>query len=282
MRLLTFLFLTCCVVSVAASAATTSVTSFPAGFPNLADQPEGWVVAPPGRPFPSILSDLRDLRTSLRKNNKKEIEADVGNYRSLAGWKGDVHGKTTVFHTGIEGNGYFVMRQEDQRFPLQSSDGLIGVYGEAVRGEDMFQFRFTHISAHLSDGLFGVRNRIVYTREFASLRYARQWGFTRPYIGYSVLVHTKPELPRHSGQVGFYSIFPAHWGAMHPYFGTDLKIHGQEEGTTFNISGGIAIVSSLGAPPLRVVANYLKGHDLRGQFFNEKTEKFSAGIELDL
>ncbi len=254
---------------------------FPAGFMSPPDQGEGWVALPPGRPFPSLLTDPRDLKLALRKNSKGEIEADVGGYRSFAGWKGQIAGRSTVLHTGLEGNGYFQLKQEGSKFPLHSSDGLIGVYGEAIRGLSLYQVRFTHLSAHLSDGLYGIRERFVYTRETLSLRFARQFDFVRAYVGYHFLVHTQPVLPRHSLQLGFYSILPWHWKRLHPYLGADLRLRNEQEGDTFALSGGVALVSSLGAPPLRLAVSYLKGHDLRGQFFREQTEKWNFGLEMD-
>lgn len=254
---------------------------FPAGFMAPPDQPEGWVALPPGRPFPSLLSDPRDLKLALRKNSKDELEADVGGYRSFAGWKGKMKGRDTVIHLGLEGNAYFLLHQQGVKFPLFSSDGLIGVYGDAIRGLWLYQVRFTHVSAHLSDGLFNIRQRFTYTRETLSLRVARQLGVIRAYAGYHFLVHTKPELPRHSLQLGAYSILPWHWWRLHPFVGGDIRIRNAEEGTTYQLTTGAALVSSMGAPPLRLALAYLKGHDLRGQFFREKTEKLSLGLEMD-
>lgn len=254
---------------------------FPAGFMIPPDQPEGFVALPPGRPFPTLASDPRDLKIGLIKNSKDEIEANIGGYRSLVGWKGNIKDRSTVIHGGIEGNGYFLMRQEGSKFPLHSSDGLIGLYAEAIRGLTMYQLRYTHVSAHLSDGLFGVRQRIFYTRETLSLRLARQLDVFRVYGGYHYLVHTEPKIPKHSLQAGFYSILPWHWQKLHPYFGADLKVRNKEEGTTYTIVGGGALVSSLGAPPVRLAVNYTKGHDLRGQFYKEKSEKWGFGLEMD-
>lgn len=239
----------------------------------------GWSALPHGRPFGILLSDPRDLKLGLRGNNKSEIEADVGGYRSLAGWRGE---NGTEFHTGIEGGAYFQMRKAGSNFPLHSSDGLIGIYAEAAREAWALQFRYTHISAHLSDGLTSVRDRILYTREYIALRLARQIDWVRVYAGYQVLVHTKPELPRHMLQLGGYAILPMHWGIVHPYLGADLRVRGAEEGTTYQLGAGVALVSEQGTPPVRIAAHYLKGHDLRGQFYNEKTEKWIFGLDLDL
>ncbi|MGZ3658292.1 MAG: hypothetical protein ACXVCS_22255, partial [Bdellovibrionota bacterium] len=213
-------------------------------FPALPEMPEGWSALPRGRPFPVLPSDPRDLKLGLRENNKGELEADVGGYRSVAGWRG----ADLALHLGIEGNGYFQMRHDGSKFPLASSDGLVGLYGEAARGPWAYQLRYTHISAHLSDGLFGVRTPFVYTREFLQLRAALSLGYFRPYAGYQILTHTAPELPRHSLQLGGYEILPAHYGIVHPYFGADLRIRNAQEGTTFELGAGAALLSHLGAP----------------------------------
>jgi hypothetical protein len=173
------------------------------------------------------------------------------------------------------------MHQEGAKFPLHSSDGLIGIYAEAIRDLWMYQLRYTHISAHLCDGVTAVRPKIYYTRETLSLRLARQFGFVRAYLGYHFLAHTEPKLPKSSGQAGFYAVFPWHWLRIHPYFGADLKVRSKQEGTTYTISGGGALVSTLGAPPVRLAVNYTKGHDLRGQYYMEKTEKWIFGLEMD-
>ncbi|MGZ3693172.1 MAG: DUF1207 domain-containing protein [Bdellovibrionota bacterium] len=283
-RILALFFFLVCSISQGAETVPLSQDAFnpfPPGFMIPPDQPEGYVALPPGRPFPSLPSDPRDLKLSLLKNSKDEIEASVGGYRSLVGWKGDISGRSTVIHAGLEGDGFFLMRQEGSKFPLHSSDGLIGLYAEGIRGLNMYQLRYTHVSAHLSDGLFGLRQRIFYTRETLSLRLARQLDIFRVYAGYHYLVHTEPKVGKHSLQAGFYGILPMHWLSLHPYFGGDLKVRNADEGTTYNIILGGALVSSLGSPPLRLAVNYTKGHDLRGQFYKEKTEKWSFGLEMD-
>lgn len=238
----------------------------------------GWTAIPSGRPFGVLPSDPRDLKLGLRGNNKSEMEGDVGGYRSLVGWCDDER----RFAAGIEGAAFFQMRKEGSKFPLHSSDGLFGLYGETASGPWAWQLRFTHISAHLSDGLSGVRPHFVYSREFLALRVAHDFGWLRPYAGYQLLVSTKPALPRHMFQIGAYTYLPAGWGLARPYLGADLRVRGAEEGTTLVLGAGVALVTESGAPPVRIAAQYLKGHDLRGQFYREKTEKWIFGLDLDI
>lgn len=257
-------------------------STHPEGFPADPDQPYGNSVLPPGRPFPSLPSDPRDLKIGFRKTDDSRWEADVGGYRSLYGWKGDVSGKPLLLHVGIEGNAYFTMRQQNARFPLESSDGLFGAYVEALRGRWLYQLRFTHISAHLSDGSPDVTRSIRYSREFLALRAAYQWHWVRPYIGLHYLVHTIPDgVPKPGLQFGFYAIAPLSFYRLHPYFGADMRMRGGAEGSTLTLSSGMALASTLGAPLMRFFFQFMVGHDLRGQFFDKEIRKLSAGFELD-
>lgn len=246
------------------------------------DQAEGSVILPKSRPFAPLPTDPRDLKIGFRKTSRAKVEADVGGYRSIYGWKGEVRGKSLVFHTGIEGNAYFTMRREGSRFPLESSDGLFGLYAEATRNNWFYQVRFTHISAHLSDGSPDVLRNIRFSREFLVLRAARQVRWVRPYIGLIYLVHTIPhDVDKVGGQAGFYAIPPIPWKLFHPYFGMDFRGRGGREGSTWNFAAGLTMSSSNSAPPIRFALSYLTGHELRGQFFDRKVRQFSGGLELE-
>jgi len=252
------------------------------GFPALPEMQAGWSFLPQGRPFGILPSDPRDIHLGLFKNNKSELEADLGGYRSVVGWRGEVDGRPFSFQAGIEGAAYFQMVQQGSKFPLDSSDGLLGIYGEASSGPWAYQLRYTHISAHLVDGLFGVQNPFIYTREFIEARASRRIDWIRPYVGYEFLTHSAPVLPKSSLEIGTYGIPDLHWGTLHPYFGADLRVRNAQEGTTFQLGTGAAFVSAHGAPPLLITASYLKGHDLRGQFYNQPTEKWLFGLDLEI
>lgn len=257
-------------------------SAYPEGFIPNPDQESSSEFLPRGRPFPPLPTDPRDLKLGIRKNSLQQVEGDIGGYRSIYGWKSEVNGSPLVLHTGIEGNAYFTMRHSGSKFPLESSDGLFGLYAEAVRNAWFYQLRFSHISAHLADGAANVTQAIVYSREFLDLRIAHQMDWIRPYAGIIELVHSLPGgLPAFGEQVGFYAIPNFHWGQAHPYLGSDYRHRGGREGSTLNFSAGVLLASTQKAPPIRIAANYLTGHDLRGQFFDQYIHKFSVGLELD-
>ena len=245
-------------------------------------RPAEWEVLPFGRPFPTLPTDPRDLKIGIRRNTLRQIEADIGGYRSLAGYTHNVRGETLALHIGVEGNAYFVLTQEGQKFPLNSSDGLLGIYGDAAWKDWQAQVRFTHLSAHLGDGVNPPRTRIPFSRETASLRIAKYFSFIRAYLGYHYLIHTEPLLPRHSLQVGAFAIFPVTLGAhLHPYLGWDFEWRDPTQGNLLTISLGLALLSTEKSPPLRFALNYLKGNDPRGQFFQQKIRYWTYGVELD-
>ncbi len=261
-----------------------------AAFDDAVKQENIWETLPRNRPFPLIVADTREIRTALRKNSRNELEAEVGTYRSVIGWQGVLLGEKSTAHFGLEGNGYYIMRQDRSRFPLYSTDGLLGFYLEAAQKNWAVQMRYTHISAHLSDdGIASGRAAIEYSREFIHLRSAHPFlffgeGFA--YLGYQYLVNTTPnDIPKHGADFGFSTKFGKIYRNIRPYFGADYKIKNAHEGSTWNLTTGIEISSTqgnAGSPPIRFAAHYLSGHDPRGQFYSTRLKKFSAGLEVDL
>lgn len=240
----------------------------------------GVELLPKGRLFQLTFSDPREIRMSLSFQGSSQINASVGNYFSLFGL-GYSEGEP-IFHMGLEGAGYFTMRQEDKRFPLESADGLIGAYFEAKSGSFQGQFRLTHISAHLADGSSG--NPIAYSREFAVLRL----GFVpqkelQLYTGLHYLINTVPRVRPWTFQLGGNYFLPFD-SSLVPFMGADLKW--REESST-NPSAQLLLGLALNNPPeayrsFRIYYAYYTGADPRGQFFNSLITNHSVGIELQI
>lgn len=247
----------------------------------------GLRLLPEGRPFQLTFPDPREIRMGLTFEGDSKLVALIGNYFSILSLEPPDTEEGTepdwTMHFGLEGAGYFSMRSADGRFPLETTDGLIGVYIEGKSGIFQWQTRFTHISAHLSDGLPGVP--IAYSRETVSLR-----GGVAPnershaYAGVSYLAHTVPDLKPWGLQVGGSYFLP--WGiaAMNPFVGFDLK---WKEESAVNPSFALQIGVGINNPPeayrsFRFFYSYYTGADPRGQMLNSTVTSHAFGIEMQI
>jgi hypothetical protein len=225
----------------------------------------------------------REIRMALGFEGDSHMHASVGNYFSLLGFQ-PVDGPSWRVHFGLEGAGYFTMRSEGSRFPLETTDGLIGLYLEGDSGPWQAQFRYTHISAHLSDGNSG-DSPIAYSRETASLRMAyAPSGNAQVYAGLHYLAHTIPVLPRLGMQVGASWFVPWGLNKLVPFVATDLKWKAE---SLVNPSWSFQMGLAVNNPPqafrsFRFFYAYYTGADPRGQFLFRHYTAHSLGIEMQI
>jgi hypothetical protein len=242
----------------------------------------GIELVPKGRPFRLTFVDPREIRMALAFEGSSKINAVVGNYFSLFGIRSE-EGSDWYFHVGLEGAGYFTMREADHRFPLETADGLIGFYTETSVGRFQYQARFTHVSAHLADGSSG--EAFPFSRETAAFRV----GFllnsdTHFYSGVHYLVNTIPQVPRLAFQLGATSFFPISDNKITPFGGFDLKHKGD---VSVNPSINIQIGLAFGNPTeiyksFRFFYAYFSGTDPRGQYFERSITTHSLGLEMQI
>lgn len=228
---------------------------------------------PAGRLFSPAIADPRELRMAITVESDSRVNAMIGNHVSLLGLsKEDLR-----FVFGIEGGGYFTMRQEPPRFPLETADGLIGIYGEVQNGDWQGQLRITHISAHMADG--SEEAPIPYSREMVSLRAA--WSGIRGlhmYGGMQYLVHTIPTVPPWMLQLG--TTWFLKDSGLTPFFAVDTRWKVNTRNPSLSLQLGLAMVSA--ADPFRsfrVFYGYNSGNDPRGQFYEQWREMHCVGIE---
>ncbi|MBY0370539.1 DUF1207 domain-containing protein [bacterium] len=237
-----------------------------------------WV--PGGRLFPVTFADPREIRTFVNFNSGNHIQASVGSYLSLFSVAPEDKSWGVMF--GLEGRGYFVMRQEGGRFPLESVDGTLGLYTEYSQGPWAAQLRYTHVSAHLADGSSGTA--IPYSRETLSLR-----GSYNPcenaqvYVGIHRLVNSVPKMHPLALQVGGNYFWDLGFSAV-PFVAGDLRW--QEESTvnpSFALQLGVAI-SQPGKPrhAFRMYYSYFTGADIRGQFYLDTRTYHGFALEFPL
>lgn len=237
---------------------------------------------PRGRPFKPTFADPREIRMALGIAADGRLNAFVGNYFSVVGWDDGESGKTAI-HLGIEGAGYFTMHSAGGRFPLETADGLVGLYADASHGEWRYQLRYTHVSAHLADGLPGASS-IPYSRETVIARVGWQPTPTsQVYGGLHWLSNSTPLVTPLQFQLGAYWFLP--WARKTvPFVAADLKWRRESAfDPSFAFQAGIA----LNDPPeayrsFRVFYAYYTGADPRGQFFQTQYTSHSLGIEMQI
>lgn len=242
----------------------------------------GIELLPSGRPFRPTFADPREIRMSIGFEGDSRVNAYVGNYFSLLAFQ-PKEGDDWRAHMGLEGAGYFTMRSEGGRFPLETTDGLIGLYFEGNSGPWQAQIRYTHVSAHFSDGLAG-QAAIPYSRETASLRFA--WapnGSFQGYAGIHYLAHTIPTLPRPAVQWGFSWFLPL-GEKLVPFVASDFKWKAE---SPVNPSWAFQLGLAVNNPPqayrsFRFFYSYFTGGDARGQFLSRVYTAHSLGIEMQI
>jgi hypothetical protein len=235
------------------------------------------------RPFRLTFPDPREIRMALGFEGDSRIHATIGNYFSIFAIRPSVEPADWKIHFGLEGGGFFTMRQADRRFPLETADGLIGAYFDGRWGIWQGQLRFTHVSAHLADG--SVATAIPYSRETLSLRAGvAPFNGAHFYTGLHYLANTIPRVHPWALQLGGTYFLSLGTTKLVPFTGFDLKFKEEADvNPTFNFQLGIA----LNNPPeayrsFRFFYAYFTGVDPRGQFYNNVYTAHSLGIEMQI
>lgn len=239
-----------------------------------------WEALPKGRPFRLPLADPREIRMGLSLAGSDSIQAAVGNYFSLVSLR---TGEGDLWHLGIEGAGYFGMRQAGGRFPLETTDGLIGLYLDGNRGDYQWQLRYSHISSHLADG--STDTAIPFSREYVKLR--GSWvpsPFAQVYVGTTWIVNTVPDVGKWGLQWGASYFMPTSFQMVLPFIAADFQ---WKQESIFNPSLSFQLGVALNDPPeayrsFRIYYAYQTGADYRGQFYDRPLTLHSLGIEMQI
>lgn len=239
---------------------------------------------PKGRPFRLTFADPREVRMGLTFEGSSKMEAMVGNYFSLLEIRSEDEASDPLrAHFGLEGAGYFGMRQADGRFPLETTDGLVGAYFEGGSERFQTQLRYTHISSHLADGSSGTP--IAYSREYLSLRVG--WvptPLTHLYAGAQWLTNAIPPVSPLAVQWGASAFIPMGLGVAMPFVAADFKWRAESaHNPSLALQLGLALNDTAEAyRSFRVYYSYFTGMDPRGQFIGTSYTSHALGIEMQI
>jgi Protein of unknown function (DUF1207) len=170
---------------------------------------------------------------------------------------------------------------------LINADYTIGIPVTYRHGDDSLRLRIYHQSSHLGDELLQSANppeRVNLSYEAIELIYSRQWRKWRLYGGGEYLIHKEPSdlkpLSAHWG-VEYRGSKPLLWNGR-PIGGLDVKSFDEHD---WNIDTSVKAGLEFGHPNpgqrrLRVMAEWYKGFDPRGQFYINKVEYYGMEVSL--
>jgi hypothetical protein len=204
-----------------------------------------------------------------------------GMYRFLGSREGD------GLQLSVEGAIFARFNLEAPSHDLINADYTIGIPATYRYGDNSLRFRIYHQSSHLGDEFLQSVNppeRINLSYEAVELIYSREWRGWRVYGGGEYLVHKEPAdlkpMSAHWG-IEYRGIKPLVWNGR-PIGGVDMKCFKEHN---WSIDTGVKAGLEFGQPNpgqrrLRLMAEWYKGYDPRGQFYSNKVDYYGMGVSL--
>jgi len=204
-----------------------------------------------------------------------------GMYRFFGSREGD------GLQLNVEGAIFAQFNLDTPSYDLINADYTIGIPATYRHGDNSLRFRIYHQSSHLGDEFLQSVNppeRVNLSYEAIELIYSREWRGWRVYGGGEYLIHKEPAdlkpMSAHWG-IEYRGSNPLVWNGR-PIGGVDMKSF---EEHNWAIDTGVKAGLEFGHPNpgqrrLRLMAEWYKGFDPHGQFYNNKVEYYGMGVSL--
>jgi len=247
---------------------------------------------PTGDVFRPLIADPKQPQFSVNINRFKSsgvrytmaavsFGETFGIYRFFGGREGD------GLQLSVEGAIFAQFNLDTPSYDLVNADYTIGIPITYRHGDNSFRFRIYHQSSHLGDEFLQSINppeRVNLSYEAIELIYSREWREWRLYGGGEYLIHREPaDLKPISAHWGleYRGSKPLVWNGR-PIGGVDMKIF---EEHNWAIDTSVKAGLEFGHPNpgqrrVRLMAEWYKGFDPHGQFYNNKVEYFGMGLSL--
>ncbi|MBU0965087.1 MAG: DUF1207 domain-containing protein [Proteobacteria bacterium] len=247
---------------------------------------------PTGDLFRPLIADPKQPQFFVSLNGFKSSEV---RYTMASVGFGETFGMYRFFGSR-EGNGlqlsvvgglFAQFNLDSSSSDLINADYTIGIPVTYRYGDNSLRLRLYHQSSHLGDELLLSDNhpeRVNLSYEAIELIYSREWRGWRGYGGGEYLIHKEPD-----------DLEPlsAHWGIEYrgskslvwngrPVGGVDMK---SLEENDWAIDTSVKVGLEFGHPNpgqrrLRLMAQWYKGFDPYGQFYNNDIEYYGLGLSL--
>jgi hypothetical protein len=204
-----------------------------------------------------------------------------GIYRSFGSRDGD------GLQLSVEAAIFAQFNMDTPSYDLINADYTIGIPVTYRHGDNSLRFRIYHQSSHLGDEFLQSINppeRVNLSYEAIELIYSREWRGWRVYGGGEYLIHKEPDdlkpMSAHWG-IEYRGSKPLVWNGR-TVVGVDMK-NLEEHNWAFDTSVKAGLEfghPNPGQRRLRLMAEWYKGFDPRGQFYKNKVEYYGMGVSL--
>ncbi|GAB4146571.1 MAG: DUF1207 domain-containing protein [Ignavibacteriales bacterium] len=243
---------------------------------------------------PFFANQLEPKMGSLFDVGDNKLRLDIGNTVDIIQKK--INDKETLSFGADFFTYSLLRRQKDFKFPVEAIDYLFGInMAYIIKSEQMnygLRFRISHISAHLVDGSYSVKNSqwrennlpFVYSREFFELTPFIELHNLRLYSAITLIYHVKPsELGKDSYQIGGEYVIPNIISDnIFYYVAGDFKlIHLDKYNGIITLQTGLQFGNN-SLRGLRIYYEYFSGKNIHGELFYQNITKSALGINFDL
>ena len=187
----------------------------------------------------------------------------------------------------VEGALFAQFNLDTPSHDLINADYTIGIPVTYRHGDNSLRFRIYHQSSHLGDELLLSVNppeRVNLSYEAIELIYSREWRGWRVYGGGGYLIDKEPAdlkpMSAHWG-IEYRGSKPLLWNGR-PICGVDMKsLEEHNWALDTSVKAGLEFGHpNPGQRRLRLMAEWYKGFDPHGQFYNNKVEYYGMGMSL--
>jgi hypothetical protein len=249
-------------------------------------------VFPTGNMFRPLIADPKQPQffvsmNSFRSSHERYTMAAVGFGETFGMYRFFGSREGNGLQLSLEGAIFARFNMDSPSHDLLNADYTIGIPLTYRNGDNSLSFRVYHQSSHLGDEFLQSVNppkRINLSYEAVELIYSREWQGWRVYGGGESLIHKEPsDLKPMSAQWGieYRGVNPLVFGGR-PVAGLDMKIFEEHNwAVDTSVKAGLEFGHpNPGQRRLRLMAEWYKGFDPSGQFYNNKVEYFGLGVSL--
>ena len=177
---------------------------------------------------------------------------------------------------------------ETDSYNLLNADYTVGLPLTYRRGDNSFRLRLYHQSSHLGDEFLLLNpdhpERINLSFEALEFIYSREWEGFRAYVGGEYMIRRDPsDLERTSAHFGFDYIGSKKFFHRGRFIGgVDVKSYDE---LAWNLDTSVKFGILFGSPDsghrrLRLLAEWYRGHDPRGQCFVNRVTYYGLNLSL--